>query len=147
MHTLTFADPWPLTATVTATPPHNASPELTATTAYSMVAASRQVAALKHGRGQVRGWPLNCDVFPLNIKGASRFLRKWPSATLDIEPPEALWPETKGQAASLARIRGHPLHGAGSHQANSGGQPGKSVLTGADSNRDSNSSHQRPPAT
>jgi hypothetical protein len=29
-------------------------------------------------------------------------------ATLDIEPPEALWPETKGQAASLARVRGHP---------------------------------------
>jgi hypothetical protein len=26
-------------------------------------------------------------------------------AILDIEPPEALWPETKGQAASLARIR------------------------------------------
>jgi hypothetical protein len=38
-------------------------------------------------------------------------------ATLDIEPPEALWPETKGHAASLARIRGHPLHGAGGHQA------------------------------
>jgi hypothetical protein len=51
------------------------------------------------------GMPLNCDVLPLNIKGASRFLRKWPLATLDIEPPEALWPETKGQAASLARIR------------------------------------------
>jgi hypothetical protein len=49
---------------------------------------------------QVRAWPLNCDVLPLNIKGASRFLRKWPSATLDIERPEALWPETKGQAAS-----------------------------------------------
>ena len=49
------------------------------------------------GSGQVRGWPLNCDVLPLNIKGASRFLRKWPLATLDIEPPEALWPETKGQ--------------------------------------------------
>ena len=46
-------------------------------------------------------------------------LRKWPSATLDIEPPEALWPETKGQAASLARVRGHPLHGAGGHGANS----------------------------
>ncbi len=42
-------------------------------------------------------------------------LRKWPSATLDIEPPEALWPETKGQAASLARVRGHPLKGAGGH--------------------------------
>jgi hypothetical protein len=55
---------------------------------------------------QVRGWPLNCDVLPLNIKDASRFLRKWPSATLDIEPPEALWPETKGQAASLARGTG-----------------------------------------
>jgi hypothetical protein len=51
---------------------------------------------------QVRGWPLNCDVLPLDIKGASRFLRKCPSATLDIEPPEALWPEAKGQAASLA---------------------------------------------
>ena len=69
-------------------------------------------------------------------------------ATLDIEPPEALWPETKGQAASLARIRGHPLHGAGGHQANSGEQPGKGVLTEADSNGDSNSSNQRQaPAT
>jgi hypothetical protein len=67
------------------------------------------------GRAQVRGWPLNCDVLPLNIKGASRFLRKWPSATLDIEPPEALWPAAKGRAASLARVRGHPLHGAGGH--------------------------------
>ena len=47
-------------------------------------------------------------MLPLNIKGASRFLRKFPSATLDIEPPEALWPATKGQAASLARVRGHP---------------------------------------
>jgi len=55
-------------------------------------------------------------VLPLNIKGASRFLRKWPSATLDIEPPEALWPETKGQAASLARVRGHPLQAAGGHR-------------------------------
>ena len=73
-------------------------------------------------------------MLPLNIKGASRFLRKWPLATLDTEPPEALWPETKGQVASLARIRGHPLHGAGGHQANSRGQPGKGVLTGADSN-------------
>ena len=36
-------------------------------------------------RGQGRGWPLNCDVLPLNIKGASRFLRKWPPATLDIK--------------------------------------------------------------
>jgi hypothetical protein len=68
-----------------------------------------------------RGWPLNCDVLPLNIKGALRFLRKWPSATLDIEPPEALWPETKGQAASLARVRGHPLKGAGGHRAHSMG--------------------------
>ncbi len=64
------------------------------------------------GRAQARGWPLNCDVLPLNIKGASRFLRKWPPAPFDIEPPEVLWPETKGQAASLARVRGHPLHGA-----------------------------------
>ena len=64
-----------MTAEVTATTPHNASPELTATTAYSMVAASRQVAALKHGRGQVRGWPLDCDVLPLNIKGAARCFR------------------------------------------------------------------------
>jgi hypothetical protein len=60
--------------------------------------------------------PLNCDVLPLNIKGASRFLRKWPSATLDIEPPEALWPETKGQAATLARARGHPLRASGDHE-------------------------------
>ena len=87
-------------------------------------------------------------MLPLNIKGASRFLRKWPLAPLDIEPPEALWPETKGQAASLARIRGHPLHGAGGHQANSRGQPGKGAPTGADSNGDSNSSDQRQaPAT
>jgi len=64
-------------------------------------------------------------VLPLNIKGASRFLRKWPLPPLDIEPPEALWPETKGQAASLARIRGHPLHGADGHQANSRGSRAK----------------------
>ena len=63
----------------------------------------------------IQGWPLNCDVLPLNIKGASRFLRKWPSATLDIEPSEALWPETKGQAAS------HPLNGTGGHLADSRG--------------------------
>jgi hypothetical protein len=61
-------------------------------------------------------------VLPLNIKGASRFLLKWPSATLDIEPPEALWPETKGQAASLARVRGHPLHGDGRSQGQFPGQ-------------------------
>src|SRR5215472_6732989 len=67
------------------------------------------------GRAQVRGWPLNCDLLPLNIKRASRLLWKWPSATLGIEPPEALWPATKGQAASLARVRGHPLQGAGGH--------------------------------
>jgi hypothetical protein len=35
------------------------------------------------------------------------------SGHLDTEPSEALWPETKGQAASLARVRGHLLHGAG----------------------------------
>ena len=64
---------------------------------------------------------MNCDVLPLNIKGASRFLRKWPAATLDIEPPEALWPGTKGQAASLTRVRGHPLHGAAVTGANSRG--------------------------
>jgi hypothetical protein len=34
----------------------------------------------RHGIGQIRGWPLNCDVLPLNVKGASHFLRKWPSA-------------------------------------------------------------------
>jgi hypothetical protein len=39
---------------------------------------------------------------------------------LDIEPPEALWPEPKGQAASLARVRGHPLQGAGNHGQLSG---------------------------
>ena len=81
--------------------------------------------------GLVRGWPLNCDVLPLNIKGASRFLRKWPLATHDIEPPEALWPETKGQAASLARIRGHPLHGCGQSPGELGGTAGHGVLTGA----------------
>ena len=59
-------------------------------------------------------------MLPLNIKGASRFLRKWHLATLDIEHPEALWPETKGQAASLARIRGYPLHGAGGSGAGQG---------------------------
>src|SRR5215467_4825541 len=74
-----------------------------------------------HGRAQVRGWPLNGDVLPLNIKGASRFLRKWPAATRDIEPPEALRPAAKGQAASLARVRGHPLHAAGGHRAHSRG--------------------------
>jgi hypothetical protein len=46
---------------------------------------------------------------------ASRFLRKWPAATVDSEPPEALWPAVKGQAGSLARVRGHPLHRAGDH--------------------------------
>jgi len=66
-------------------------------------------------------------MLPLNIKGASRFLRKCPSATLDIEPPEALWPETKGQAANLARVRGHPLQAAGDHAGRLnpvGGAPG-----------------------
>ena len=77
------------------------------------VGCSTSPAGLRARLGSLRGWPLNCDVLPLNIKGASRFLRKWPLATLDIEPPEALWPETKGQAASLARVRGHPLQGAG----------------------------------
>ena len=43
------------------------------------------------------------------------WLRKCPSATLDIEPPEALWPAAKGQAASMARVRGHPLQRAGGH--------------------------------
>jgi hypothetical protein len=28
------------------------------------------------GWAQIGGWPLNCDVLPLNIKGPSRFLRK-----------------------------------------------------------------------
>jgi hypothetical protein len=63
---------------------------------------------LSCGWSRARGWPLNCEVLPLNIKGALRFLRKWPSATLDIEPPETLWPETKGQAASLARYGAIP---------------------------------------
>ena len=48
-------------------------------------------------------------------RALSRFLRKCPSATFDIEPREALGPETKGQAASLARVRGHPLQCAGGH--------------------------------
>ena len=82
-------------------------------------------------------------MLPLNIKGASRFLWKWPLATLDIEPPEALWPETQGPGSEPGQIRGHPLHGADGHQANSWGQPGKGVLTGADSNGDSNRSNQR----
>jgi hypothetical protein len=81
-------------------------------------AATQQGKVHNQGESRIRGWPLNCDVLPLNIKGALRFLRKWPPATLDIEPPEALWPETKGQAASLARVRGHPLHGAAGHQGN-----------------------------
>src|SRR5215468_7808236 len=80
------------------------------------------------GQAQVRGWPLNYDVLPLNIKGASRFLRKCPSATLDIEPPEALWPETKGQAASLARVRGHPLQAAGCHGGKFKGQLSRCVV-------------------
>jgi hypothetical protein len=75
-----------------------------------------KVQKLQLGSGP--GMAPNCDVLPLNIKGASRFLRKWPSATLDIEPPEPLWPETKGQAVSLAKVCGHPLHGAGGHRAN-----------------------------
>ena len=59
--------------------------------------------------------------FPSLSRALRVFLRKWPPATLDSEPPEALWPETKGQAASLARVRGHPLHGAGGHGAHSRG--------------------------
>jgi hypothetical protein len=77
----------------------------------------RRVQKLRPDSGP--GWPLNCDLLPLNIKGATRFLRKCPPVNLDIEPPEALWPETKGQAASLARVRDHSLHGAGGHRANS----------------------------
>ena len=42
-------------------------------------------------------------------------IRQIQALTLDIEPPEALCPETKGQAASVARVRDHPLHGAGRH--------------------------------
>lgn len=71
--------------------------------------------ANKGGWGPDPGIVLNCNVLPLNIKGASRFLQKWPSATLDIEPPEALWPENKGQAASLARVRAIPLCCAAGH--------------------------------
>jgi len=77
------------------------------------------------GWARIREWPLNCHVLPLNIKRASRFLRKWPSATLDIEPPEALWPDTKGQAGSLARVRDHPLHGAGKIPRALGCGPGR----------------------
>jgi hypothetical protein len=67
------------------------------------------------GWARRRRWPLNCGVLLLTINGASRFLRKWPAATVDSEPPEALWPAVKGQAGSLARVRGHPLHRAGDH--------------------------------
>jgi hypothetical protein len=60
------------------------------------------------GWARRQGWPLNCGVLPLTINGASRFLRKWPAATVDSEPPEALWPAVKGQAGSLARVRAIP---------------------------------------
>jgi hypothetical protein len=42
--------------------------------------------------------------------------------TLDSEPPGLLWPEVKGQAGSLARVRGHPLHSAGGHRGSSQGR-------------------------
>jgi hypothetical protein len=45
-------------------------------------------------------------VLPLNIKSAPRFLRKWPSATLDIEPPEAFCQKPR------ARQRTWPGYGA-----------------------------------
>ena len=71
---------------------------------------------------------LNCDVLPLNIERASRFLRKCPPATLDIEPPEANWPETKGQAASLARVRGPSPASCGRSRGKFQGQLGIAVM-------------------
>jgi hypothetical protein len=69
----------------------------------------------------VRGWPLNCGMLPLNIKGALRVsfgngLR--PPLTLSLRKHSGQ--KTKGQAASLARVRGHPLHGYGSCRSLSG---------------------------
>ena len=87
------------------------------------------------GWAQVRGWPLNCDVAPLSIKPCpnrknfvtartNHLAQTFFTADLDPEPPGPLWPETKGQAASLARIRGHPLQGAGGHRGKFRGQLG-----------------------
>jgi len=64
--------------------------------------------------GASPGLALNCDVLPFNTKGFA-FPSEMAVGHLDIEPPEALWPETKGQAASLVKVRGHPLYGAGTH--------------------------------
>jgi len=60
--------------------------------------------AHKRRPGSGPGMALNCDVLP-PISSALRVssgndLRP----PLTFEPPEALWPETKGQAASLARV-------------------------------------------
>ena len=82
------------------------------------------------GWARRRGWPLNCGVLLLTINGASRFLREWPAATVDSEPPEALWPAVKGQAGSLARVRGHPLHRAAITRKGGPASSGRRAISG-----------------
>jgi hypothetical protein len=43
--------------------------------------------------------------------------------SLDIEPPEALWPETKGPGSEPGQGTGHPLHGCG--RSREEGSPGR----------------------
>ena len=71
-------------------------------------------------RARVPGWPLNCDVAALSIKHRpNRNFFAQPTkiftAALDTEPPRPRWPETNGQAQSLARDTGPSLQGAGGH--------------------------------
>ena len=73
------------------------------------------------------GIALNCDVLPLNIKRFA-FPSEMSSGHLDIEPPEALWPETKGQAASLARVRGPSPASCGRSRGKFQGQLGIAVM-------------------
>jgi hypothetical protein len=61
--------------------------------------------------------PLSVRRYPFTVKGALRFLRKWPLATLDrgasIPPPG----ESQGPSESLpGPTAGHSLQGAGGHE-------------------------------
>ena len=73
--------------------------------------AARRGRCKEAGRARVRGWPLNCDLAALSIKHRpTRNFFAQPAkiltAALDTEPPRPHWPETKGQAHSLARGTG-----------------------------------------
>jgi hypothetical protein len=62
--------------------------------------------------------PLSVRRHPSTVNGASRFLRKWPSATIDrgasVPPPD----KDQGPGRSLPGSNaGHPLQGAGAHGA------------------------------